>query len=394
MRICLITREYPPVTAYSGGIGTHFAFLAAELSRQGHETHVLTVTAERGHSLRRDGVSIHLATRPNPERLWFVEELPWSLAVNRSLRRLGAFDVIFAPEWGGEAWWYARRGPAAPLVTCLTTSVDQVLAISSNWRRSQRMRARHAIQRRLEQAQTERSDAIVASSRAILAWTREMWDIEDIPATTLPNMVDVRRLRRLAEGEPPSGFPTDGPIVAFSGRLEIRKGVHILVEAMREVWDRVPEARLVLLGRDGDWGRGKMSGRLRELAGARASRLTILGHQPPEHLLPALASADVVALPSLWENFALAALEAKALGCAMIATSGSGYDDFITSEEDGVLVPPGESAPLAAALMRLLSDASARRRLAARAGENAEAYDVSVVTRRHVDFFRRVAGAS
>ena len=394
MRICLVTREFPPVTAYSGGIGTNFAFLAAELSRQGHETHVLTVTKERGHSLRRDGVSIHRVRRPNPERLWFLEELTWGFAVDRSLRRLGAFDIIFAPEWGGEAWRYARRGPTAPLVTLLTTSVDQVLVIASDWRRSRRMRARHAIQRRLEQNQAERSDAIVASSRAILAWTREMWDIEGIPSVTLPNMVDVQRLRGLAEGTAPPGFPTGGPVVAFSGRLEIRKGVHILVEAMREVWDLMPGAHLVLLGRDGDWGRGKMSERLRELAGPHASRLTILGHQPPEHLLPALASADVVALPSLWENFALAALEAKALGCAMIATSGSGYGDFITSEEDGLLVPPGESAPLAAALVRLLSDGSARRRLASRAAENAEAYDVSVVTRRHIDFFRRVAGAS
>lgn len=394
MRICIVTREYPPLTAYSGGIGTHYAFLALELSRQGHETHVVTVTLARGHSITRDGVSVHLVKRPNPERLWFLEELTWTLAVDRALRRLGAFDVIFAPEWGGEAWWHARRGSAAPLITGLTTSVDQILAIAPEWRRSRRMRMRHVVQRRLEQGQTERSDAIVASSRAILAWTREMWDIERIPSTTLPNMVDVARLRRLAEGAPPTDFPADGPIVAFSGRLEIRKGVHILVEAMREIWDRMPEARLVMLGRDGDWDGGKMSERLRELAGPHASRLTILGNQPPERLFPALAAADIVAFPSLWENFALAALEAKALGCAMIATSGSGYDDFITSEEDGLLVPPGESPPLSAALERLLNDGSARRRLASRAAENAEPYDVSVVTRRHVDFFRQVAGGT
>src|SRR5215212_3877077 len=106
MRICLVTRGYAGVSpSPGGGIGTRYASLGPALARLGHEVHAVTTGAERGVT-ERDGVSFHLVPVRLPRRLWFAGDLPWSLDAARVLRRLGRFDAVLAPEWGGGAWAY------------------------------------------------------------------------------------------------------------------------------------------------------------------------------------------------------------------------------------------------------------------------------------------------
>ena len=392
MRLCIATREYPPVTAYTGGIGTTFATLAPSLARLGHDVHVVTVTRGPGRRETLEGVELEVVRRPNPERLWFLEDAGWTVAVARAIRRLGRFDAVFAAEWGGDAALYSLRRSCGPLVTHLTTSLEQALEISPGWKRSRRMRLRHRIQHRLEHAQTVRSDALVASSRAILAWARRNWDIERVPSVVLPNGVRVDRIREQSGGPLPDGYPHgDGPVVAFTGRLEIRKGVDVLVDAMRTVWSESPEARLVMMGSDGDWDGGRMSDHLVSLAGAQSARLHILGRQSPERLFAGLRAADVVAMPSRWENFAVGALETLALGRPLVATSGSGYDDFVEDGANGILVPPGDAGALAGALVRLLGDPELRTRLGTAAGERILDLEADAVAARFADFFAGLA---
>ena len=394
MRIAIVSQEYPPLTAYTGGIGRMYSTLAPALARAGQQVEVITITRDEPRTLEHDGAVVHLVRRPTPDRLWFVDALPWSHAVDRALRRLGRFDVVFAPEWFGEAALYSRHRRSGPLATELTTSLDQILELVPDWQRTRRMRVRHSLQRRLERSQAERSDAIMASSRAIGRWASELWNIGDTPGVVLGNMVDIDRIRSMADGELPDGFPADDPVVAFTGRLELRKGVHLLVDAMNDVWARHPDAQLVMLGRDGDWDGGRMSDELRRRAGSSAARLHILGNQPPERLYPALAAADVVAMPSLWENFALGSLEVLALGRPLVATSGSGYDDYMVSGANGVLVPPRDVPALAEAIDELLGDPSLRERLSRGAAERVEEMRIEPVTARHVEFFEQVASGT
>jgi glycogen synthase len=160
---------------------------------------------------------------------------------------------------------------------------------------------------------------------------------------------------------------------------------------MLEVWDDHPEVNLVMLGGEGRRDRGRLAPSLQELAGRHAGRLHLLGHQSAERLFPALAAADIVALPSRWEPFGIAALEAMALGRATILTSGSGFEEFFEAERDGLMVPPRDSGSLARAIARLLGDEFLRERLGAAAATTAEQYDAPAVTRQHVDFFERVS---
>ena len=391
LRLCFVTREYPPVTPYSGGIGSHFAVLAPELGRQGHEVHVVTY-GEAVAGPVTDTVELHLLRSPRPRLPRQLANLTWSFAVDRAVRALGPFDVVYAAEWGGDAWRYSRHRAAGRLVTNLTSSYLVVIE-ESDRRGSFRSRAGLATQGTLERRQAERSDAIVTCSSALLERLRASWDIERIPTVVLPNAVDLARTRSLATGEPPAEFPSSGPVVAFSGRLQILKGVRELVAAMRTVWASRPEVHLVLVGADGH-GRRRMADDLRGLAGPHASQLHLLGHQPAERLFPALAAADIVALPSRWESFPLAGLEAMALGRPMVVTSGSGFAEFFESGTHGLMVPPCDPPSLARAIEDLLADDELRRRCSAAAAATAERYDAPIVARQHAAYFELVAAGA
>jgi glycosyltransferase involved in cell wall biosynthesis len=198
-------------------------------------------------------------------------------------------------------------------------------------------------------------------------------------------MTDVARVRQLGGGAPLPPLPLAAETVVFAGRLELRKGVEVLAEAMPLVWERRPGVHLVVIGAE-TWGNGALAEGLRRRLSVRPGQAHFVGDQPPERLFPSLAAADVVTFPSLWEAFGIVALEAMALGCAIVATSGSGFSDFLADGENGVLVPPRDPEALASAIVGLLSDRDLRRRYGAAAAKSAERFDAARVSRQHADF--------
>ena len=394
MRICLLTPEFEGLTVRAGGIGHRYRTTARELVRQGHDVQVVIGwAAGRARRTEVDGAAVHLVAPATIPLRGPVNTHVGGMAVLQRVARLDPVDVIYAPEWRGDGWWTARCPKRPPFVTNLTTSLEQISRIDPSWRPLP-VRMRDARQQRRERVQAEHSDALVAVSSSILRWARELWDIERLPSFVVPNTIDVERVRRLAaEGLLPPGYPgSDGPVVAFSGRLEARKGVHVLAAAMNEVWRVHPGARLVVAGEDCAFRQMPMSQHLRTIAGANADRVHLLGAQPPEQLFTILAAADVVAVPSLWEAFGLAALEAMALGCAVVGTSGGGYEEFMTRGENALLVPPNDPEALGAALLRLTDDAALRSRIGRQAAATAGSYAPEPVVRRLVDVLAGVVG--
>jgi glycosyltransferase involved in cell wall biosynthesis len=391
MRICLVTREYPPLTRFSGGIGRAFATLAPALAADGHEVHALVVGLD-GVCTSADEVQIHglggmRLTHPGP-----LTRLAAAVATRQALARLGRFDVVYAPEWSGDAAACGAR-PDGLLVTNLATSLSQVRAASPDTRRVADLRPHRLAQAMLEQRQARRSSGIVAPSRAVLEWARRLWSrVGPLPSRIIPNPVELSSVTSMSRGEPPEGFPQDAPTVTFAGRLERLKGVHVLVDSMAEVWDAVPNVRLVFFGPDAAWrGRG-MRQYLSARAGARADRLVFLGEQPPDRLYPAFAASTVVVVPSFWESFGNVALEAQAVGTAVIGTRDTGLADLIEHERSGLLVGRGRRKELATSILRLIVDDALRERIGAAAQTNARRFDAPRIAREHVDFFRFLQG--
>jgi glycosyltransferase involved in cell wall biosynthesis len=148
------------------------------------------------------------------------------------------------------------------------------------------------------------------------------------------------------------------------GRLAPEKGFDLLVRAFALVARSHPDWTLEILGE------GKERTRLEALAGALGVRDRVSMPGSVVHPLPRLAAAHAFALPSRYEGFPNALLEAMACGLPVVAFDcQSGPREIIVHGQDGLLVRPGDTAEMALALDRLLGNAAERVRLGRNATE-------------------------
>jgi glycosyltransferase involved in cell wall biosynthesis len=141
-------------------------------------------------------------------------------------------------------------------------------------------------------------------------------------------------------------------------RLDPRKGLPILLQAVGLALSKLPEATL-LIGGDGEE-RATLERRARELG--LAGRVEFAGpvHDPPAFY----RRCDLFALPSLDEGFGLVVLEAMASGLPVIGTRVGGVPELIEHDRNGLLVEPGDAPAIAEALRTLWADPARRARLA------------------------------
>ncbi len=134
----------------------------------------------------------------------------------------------------------------------------------------------------------------------------------------------------------------------FFGRFALRKGFHILAQALPHVLSKYPDAYAVLVGRDTKSALAtSMADYARSLCAGSAERLIFSEELPHSQLYPIITGAHLVVLPSLIDNFPNACLEAMALGKAVIGTRGASFDELISDEATGFLVSPNNASALA-----------------------------------------------
>jgi glycosyltransferase involved in cell wall biosynthesis len=181
----------------------------------------------------------------------------------------------------------------------------------------------------------------------------------------IPNGTDSAAVRAAAEDEPVPraaiGLSEEALVLGTVARFDQVKGLDVLLRAFARVLERLPEARLLVVG-DGPEAVG-----LRTLAGSLAlnDRVIFAGSIPrAARCLPAL---DLYVSASRREGLPLAVLEAMACGLAVVATCVPGHVDAVEHGVTGVLVPPDAPEALGDAVVALLRD-GARRQAMGRAG--------------------------
>jgi glycosyltransferase involved in cell wall biosynthesis len=208
----------------------------------------------------------------------------------------------------------------------------------------------------------------------------------DIAAATAVRRADATRavstftsdLIRDVRGRPPSAVFTafsdlsaftaspiaplpERPTVVFVGSLEPYKNIVGLGEAWRRMSQRLPDAKLVIVGS------GSQHHVVEQLVADFPERVEHHEWLDPPAVAEVLDNATVLVLPSWPEGLGRVVIEAFARGRAVIATDAGGIPDLVTHEREGLLVPPADPVTLAAALERVLGD----RELAERMGQAA-----------------------
>jgi glycosyltransferase involved in cell wall biosynthesis len=149
-------------------------------------------------------------------------------------------------------------------------------------------------------------------------------------------------------------------LLVFVGRVVPIKRLDLLLRALARAREAEPRLRLAVVG-DGEERPG-----LERLAAELgiAGVVDFLGYR--RELRPLFAAADVAVLSSDNEGTPVSLIEAGAAGLPSVATDAGGVREVV-GEETGLIVPRGDAAALAAALVRMASDAELRARCAAAA---------------------------
>src|SRR5215212_7501961 len=175
------------------------------------------------------------------------------------------------------------------------------------------------------------------------------------------------------------------PRVVFVGRLAPQKGVSTLVEAAGLLKD--PSAQVLLVG-DGPERKALEKEAKRLGVGGRLHFVGFLAH---DRLPAVFAHADLLVLPSLYEELGTVLLEAMQAGLPIVASKTGGIPDVIEDGVNGILVPSGEPEELAHAINRLLADRDLARRLSEGAHERVKDYDWEVLAERVLAVYQGVS---
>lgn len=159
-------------------------------------------------------------------------------------------------------------------------------------------------------------------------------------------------------------------LILHGGRLSYHKGSLHLVRCMTDVLKVVPEAKLLVLGKEGP-GLKEIIGEA-ERAGVKES-LAIPGWLDSEALRSAYAAADLVASPSLcFESFNLMNLEGMAMGKPVVASFFGGPSEVVLDGVTGFLVNPLDEKSLSEKINLVLRDADGARRMGEAGRKRAE----------------------
>jgi glycosyltransferase involved in cell wall biosynthesis len=223
-----------------------------------------------------------------------------------------------------------------------------------------------------------RADLVLALSEA---WRVTLHEIS--PQARLEVLMNAVPLPPL---EPAQRRESPQPTLLFLGEIARHKGVLELAHSFAQVTRQFPQLELVY------GGTGSALQEVRDLTMELelGDRVRFTGWLEAERKRAAFAGATIFVLPSYVEGMPMALLEAMSWGLPTIATAVGGVPEIITHEANGLLIPPGDTTALAAAIARLMSDAPLRRRLGAAARATvAERFSLDTAIRRLLEFYRR-----
>jgi len=374
VRVALLSYRSKP---HCGGQGVYVRHLSRELAALGHDVEVfsgqpypelddgVTLVKVPSLDLYRDDDPFRF---PHPREIrdaidllelgtmWtagFPEPLTFSLRVARLLRdRAGEFDVVHDNQCLG--YGLLRIADAGlPLVATIHHPItrDRELDLAS----APTLRRRITLRRwygflRMQARVARRIPTLLTVSKSSEDDIRTAFDIPDGRLRTIPLGVDTEIFA------PPSTERVSGRIVCVASADAPLKGVANLLEAVAKLRTE-RQVELVLVTK---LAAGGVTEKLIEQLAIGDSVRTVSGIDDGE-LAGLLGSAQVAAVPSLYEGFSLPAVEAMACATPLVASRAGAIPEVVG--DAGILVPPGDSEQLAAALARVLDDPAEQARL-------------------------------
>ncbi len=178
-------------------------------------------------------------------------------------------------------------------------------------------------------------------------------------------------------------LPKDKPIALYVGRVDPEKSLSNVVSAFATVLDKVPDARLVIVG-DGTDRR-----RLVDLAQALGIEKEVIfpGRIMPPDVMEVYRTAQLFVTASETETQGIVLIEAAATGLPLVAVDAGAVRELCQNRKNGILCQPGDVNKLARAMINLFTDEELRKKYGEYSLEVAKQHDLNRTLQRFVEIY-------
>lgn len=362
LKIALLSQEF--AKDCRGGICRYTYDLAHGLAGLGNEVHVITKSGTNENYDYVDGdVFIH-AVAPQPVdflNLSFLmhvskKNLSYSYAVCLRLLELiesNGIQIVESPLWDAEGFVFSLIKPI-PLMVRIETPLFKVAEIQG-WKITKDLKFANW----MEGETVRRADKVIAISEAIGTLISDHHNVPKDKIVVSPLGIDLTDNLPIV-----NDTDRDTLNVLFVGRLEKRKGIDTLFEAIPAIVDKVSNVKFTIVGGDTDvspLGGSYKKHLLKKLDDRYHAYVTFTDFVPDTELRDYYKNCDLFVAPSLYESFGLIYLEAMACGKPVIGCDVGGVPEVIADGETGVIVSPGNGKELADAITQLLINDDKRK---------------------------------
>jgi glycosyltransferase involved in cell wall biosynthesis len=355
MQIAFITPEFVTESYFSGGLANYLNRITQALAAAGNDVHIVTLS-DVDDDNKNNGVYVHRIKTKYPSR-WFniltlnrLNQTGRNLKFSylafcklRQLHREKAFDLVQSPNFF-----------AIGLFTLLFLHIPHVTRISSYrplWYNMSGV--------------TESIDTKMVEwfEKLNLRLCRHIY----APSFTLQRILNKEASIKCEVIRTPIFIENSNydqsiyehklkgkDYLLFFGRLQMHKGVHILGQALPDVFAGLPDIYVVFAGEDRASSLGpSMREYIKQQCKGYCDRLIFIDALYHKQLYPVIKGSKFVVLPSLTDNLPNTMLESMALGKPVLGTIGCSFDEVIEEGKNGFLIKPGDPKALAQKIIEI-----------------------------------------
>ncbi len=226
-------------------------------------------------------------------------------------------------------------------------------------------------------------DKIIVNSEYMRSKVITLFGISREKIAVIPNGIDLKKFSVRDKRTALDG----NPAILFVGHLWWIKGVDVLLRAMMRLKSALPEAKLHIVGDRHEHEHEKDYRRLAKRLSLE-EEVIFHGAVPYSKIPYYFKSATLCVIPSLHEGFSLTMLEAMASGTPIVASDIERFREILQDGENALLFKSGDAVSLSAAILKLSTDSSLRKKITQSASKTVLNYSWDSIAERYVSLYK------
>tara|TARA_Y100001970_G_scaffold72098_1_gene91520 strand:+ start:11022 stop:12107 length:1086 start_codon:yes stop_codon:yes gene_type:complete len=176
--------------------------------------------------------------------------------------------------------------------------------------------------------------------------------------------------------------------ITFVGRLNHIKGIKYLIEAFEKISFKIPNSKLIIIGRD-DGCKKELEDQIKKHP--YKDRIVLTGFLSLEEIKEHLLSTNVYIQPSLKEGLGIAAMEAMAMECPCIFTKIGGLVELADNQKNAILIPDKNSKSISDAVI-FMNENHRHAKMMAHNAKNfiINNFNVELISNKHYDLYKKI----